>query len=124
MRFLMMHRLDERVPEAWNPTQEFMEKMGGFIQSAAEKGILITAEGVHPSEKGSLVRKANSESITVTDGPFTEAKEVIGGFALINAKDRAEAVAFAEEYIKLFTGVDIEVEVRQVVEFEDLPTPA
>src|SRR6266496_6198313 len=112
MRFLMMHRLDERVPEAWNPTPEFMEKMGGFIQDAAEKGILITAEGVHPSEKGSLVRKARSESVTVTDGPFTEAKEIIGGFALINAGDRAEAVAFAQRYAELFD--EVEVEVRQV----------
>src|SRR4051812_46272636 len=84
-RFLMMHRLDESVPEAWNPSPEFIEKMGAFIQDSAQKGILITAEGVHPSEKGSLVRKARSEGITVTDGPFTEAKEVIGGFALINA---------------------------------------
>src|SRR5437773_2491641 len=114
MRFLMMHRLDERVPEAWNPTPEFMEKMGGFIQDAADKGILITAEGVHPSEKGSLVRKARSESVTITDGPFTEAKEVIGGFALINAKDRAEAVEFAQRYVQLFSGLEIEVEVRQV----------
>jgi hypothetical protein len=124
MRFLMMHRLDERTPEAWNPSPEFMEKMGGFIQEAASSGVLITAEGVHPSEKGSLVRKARSESITVTDGPFTEAKEVIGGFALINAADRAAAVEFAQRYIQLFAGIEIEVEVRQVVEFDDLPAPA
>lgn len=117
MRFLMMHRLDERVPEAWNPSQEFIAKMGAFIQDSIDKGILITAEGVHPSEKGALVRKESS--ITVTDGPFTEAKEVIGGFALINARDRAEAVEFARQYVELFDKV--EVEVRQVVEFDDLP---
>lgn len=118
MRFLMMHRLDERKPEAWNPTPEFIEKMGAFIQDSVDKGILITAEGVHPSEKGSLVRK--EKSITVTDGPFTEAKEVIGGFALINATDRAEAVEFARKYAEMFD--EVEVEVRQVVEFEDLPS--
>ena len=117
MRFLMMHRLDERKPEAWNPSPEFIEKMGAFVQDSLDKGILITAEGVHPSEKGSLVRK--EKSITVTDGPFTEAKEVIGGFALINAKDRAEAVEFAKKYAEMFD--EVEVEVRQVVEFEDLP---
>jgi hypothetical protein len=121
MRFLMMHRLDESVPEAWNPSQEFMERMGAFIQDSFDKGILITAEGVHPSQTGALVRKATSEGITVTDGPFTEAKEIIGGFALINAADRAEAVAFAKQYAELFQGIEIEVEVRQVVEFEDLP---
>ena len=89
MRFLMMHRLDESLPEAWNPSQEFIEKMGAFIQDSVDKGYLITAEGVLPSQTGSLVRKRRGAGVTVTDGPFTEAKEVIGGFALINAKDRA-----------------------------------
>ncbi len=119
MRFLMMHRLDESLPEAWNPSQEFIEQMGAFIQESVDKGVLITAEGVHPSEKGSLVRKARGAGITVTDGPFTEAKEVIGGFALINAADRAEAVAFARRYAEMFG--EVEVEVRQVVEFDELP---
>jgi hypothetical protein len=121
MRFLMMHRLDERQPEAWNPSPEFVEKMGAFIQESAEKGILITAEGVHPSERGALVRKPRGAAIRVTDGPFAEAKEVIGGFALINAADRAEAVEFAKSYVELFDS-EIEVEVREVVEFDDLPT--
>lgn len=120
MRFLMMHRLDESAPEAWNPSQEFMGRMGAFIQDSVDKGILITAEGVHPSEKGALVRKTKSAKVTVTDGPFTEAKEVIGGFALINAKDRAEAVEFARQYSELFVDTEIEVEVRQVAEFDDL----
>lgn len=57
-----------------------------------------------------------------TDGPFTEAKEVIGGFALFNAKDRAEAVEYAQRYADLFE--EVEVEVRQVVEFDDLLAPA
>jgi hypothetical protein len=119
MRFLMMHRLDERLPEAWNPSKEFIEKMGAFIQDSIDNGILITAEGVHPSEKGALVRKSRAGGISSTDGPFTEAKEVIGGFALINATDRAEAVRFAQRYAELFD--EIEVEVRQVVEFDELP---
>jgi hypothetical protein len=121
MRFLMMHRLDERAPEAWSPSREFIEQMGAFIQDWT-RGILITAEGVHPSAKGALVRKARGTAITATDGPFTEAKEVVGGFALVNAKDRAEAVELARQYADLFD--EIEVEVRQVVEFDDLPTPA
>ncbi|GAA4605540.1 YciI family protein [Actinoallomurus liliacearum] len=122
MRFLMMHRLDERAPEAWNPSQEFMQKMGEMIQDWTDRGILITAEGVHPSAKGALVRKDRGAATKVTDGPFTEAKEVIGGFALINAEDRAQAVRYAEEYADLFE--EIEVEVRQIVEFDDLPPQA
>ncbi|WP_409493462.1 YciI family protein [Amycolatopsis sp. cmx-11-12] len=118
MRFLMMHRLDESAPEAWNPSKEFVEQMGAFIEDSFKKGILITAEGVHPSERGAKVRKVRGGKITATDGPFTEAKEVIGGFALINAADLAEAVAFAETYAALFD--EIEVEVRTVVEEEDI----
>ncbi|MEV6876586.1 YciI family protein [Amycolatopsis sp. NPDC051128] len=120
MRFLMMHRLDEREPEAWNPSPDFVKTMGAFIQESVDKGILITAEGVHPSERGALVRKPRGAAIRVTDGPFAEAKEVIGGFALINAADRAEAVEFAKSYVELFDS-EIEVEVREVVEFDDLP---
>ena len=122
MRFLMMHRMDESLPEAWNPSQEFIEKMGAMIGDWTARGILITAEGVHPSVKGALVRKTSAGAIGSTDGPFTEAKEVIGGFALINAADRAEAVAFAQRYADLFT--EISVEVRQVVEFEDIDAVA
>ncbi len=122
MRFLMMHRLDERDPTAWNPSPEFMEKTGSMIQDWTQRGILITAEGVLPSAKGARVRKSRDGQIKATDGPFAEAKEVIGGFGLINAKDRAEAVAYAREYAALFDAV--EVEVRQVAEFEDLPASA
>jgi hypothetical protein len=122
MRFLMMHRLDERAPEAWNPSPEFMTKMGAFIQDWSDRGILITAEGVHPSAKGALVRKARGRAMSTKDGPFTEAKEVIGGFGLINAPDLAQAVAYAQQYADLFD--EVEVEVRQVVEFDDLPAPA
>lgn len=122
MRFLMMHRLDESRPEAWDPSPEFVEKLGGMIQDWAAKGVLITAEGVHKSEKGAMVRKTSGGGNIATDGPFTEAKEVIGGFALINAKDRAEAVAYAQAYADLFD--EVSVEVRQVVEFDETPGPA
>ncbi|GLZ31006.1 hypothetical protein Lesp02_31950 [Lentzea sp. NBRC 105346] len=119
MRFLMVHRVDEADPVAWNPTPEFIEQMGEFIEDWTKRGILITAEGVHPSERGAKVRKARNQAISSVDGPFTEAKEVIGGFALVNAKDKAEAVALAKEYAALFD--EIEVEVREIVEFHDLP---
>lgn len=114
MRFLAMHRIDEQAPE-WDPSPEFIEAMGAFMQQAADAGVLITAEGVHKSDRGALVRHAGGRT-TVTDGPFTEAKEVIGGFALINAEDRADAVEWCSRYAELFGNV--EVEVREVFEFE------
>jgi hypothetical protein len=114
MRFLMMHRLDERAPEAGNPSPEFMEAMGAFIQDWIDKGILIMAEGVLPSEKGALVRKGAGAAFTVTDGPFAEAKEVIGGFAIVQVRDHAEAVEWAQRFAALFD--DVEIEVRKVGE--------
>jgi hypothetical protein len=120
MRFLMMHRLSESNPEAWNPSPEFVEKMGAFIQDSFDKGILITAEGVHPSEKGSLVRKGAS-SITVTDGPFTEAKEVIGGYALVEVPSKEDALEVARQFLDLhrvhWPAFEGESEVRQLEEF-------
>ena len=98
MRFLMMHRLDERAPEAWNPSQEFIEKMGAFIQDSIDKGILITAEGVHPSEKGALVRKARGAAITATDGPFIEAKEQFAGYLLVDCASEERAVEIAARW--------------------------
>jgi hypothetical protein len=118
MRFLMMHRLDERAPEAWNPSQEFMEEMGAFIQDWIDKGILIMAEGVLPSEKGARVRKAQGSAITVTDGPFTEAKEVIGGFAVYAVASKEEALEWTRRFMALhqehWKGWEGEVEVRQL----------
>lgn len=121
MRFLMMHRVSEQEEKAWDPTPEFIEKMGAYLQKAFESGTVITAEGVFKSDRGAMVRKDRGGRVRSTDGPFAEAKEVIGGFALINAADRAEAVEFAKRYVELFDQ-EIEVEIRQVVEFDELPT--
>ena len=117
MRYLLMHRLDESRPEAWNPSPEFIARMGAFIEEIAKAGVLITADGVLPSAKGALVRRSAGQR-TVTDGPFTEAKEVIGGFALLQVADKAEAVAWASRFADLFD--EVEVEVRQVAEMSDI----
>jgi hypothetical protein len=121
MRYLLMHRLDESRPEAWNPSPEFIARMGAFIEEIAKAGALITAEGVLPSAKGALVRRAAGQR-TVTDGPFSEAKEVIGGFALLQVADKAEAVQWAGRFADLFD--EVEVEVRQVAEMSDIEAAA
>lgn len=116
MRYLLVHKLDESLPEAWNPSPEFIEQMGAFMGEVADTGVLLAAEGVLQSKEGALVRK-NSSGLSVTDGPFTEAREVIGGFALVNVKDKAEAVELASRFAELFP--EVSVEVRRVFEEED-----
>ncbi len=118
MRYLLMHKLDERRPEAYHPSPEFMAGMGEFMTEIGKAGVLLTAEGVLPSATGATVRHAGGKS-TVLDGPFTEAREVIGGFALIDVRSREEAVQWATRYAALFD--EVEVEVRQVAELSDLP---
>jgi hypothetical protein len=118
MRYLLIHKLDETRPEAWNPSTEFVEAMGAFMTECAESGVLLAAEGVHESSEGALIRKRGSGT-TVTDGPFTEAREVIGGFAVLQVDSREQAIELGERFASLFE--EVSVEVRRVMEFEDLP---
>lgn len=116
MRYLMIHKLDESLPEAWNPSPEFIEKMGAFIGEVAASGVLLAAEGVTQSSEGAIIRKANG-AISVTDGPFSEAKEVIGGFALIDVDSREQALELGRRFADLFG--EVSVEVRRVFEEQD-----
>lgn len=118
MRFLLIHRLDESKPEAWNPSPEFIEKMNEYMGEVMKAGVLLTAEGVLPSATGARVRRSAGKS-TVADGPFAEAREVIGGFALVDVGSKEEAIQWATRFAGLFD--DVEVEIRQVAEFSDLP---
>jgi hypothetical protein len=76
------------------------EAMGGFIQEYAQKGMFIDGAGLQPLAKGTRVRLAGGK-VTVTDGPFSEAKEVVGGYSLIEAPTHADAVALATKFMEL-----------------------
>ncbi|PWK88453.1 hypothetical protein C8D88_103649 [Lentzea atacamensis] len=121
MRFLLMHRVPEDADAAWKASPELHRRMNEFVDKLNANGVFLGGEGVHKPSKGAAVRRRGAE-IKSTDGPFAEAKEVIGGFMIINAKDLAEAKAVAEEYITCFAGVEeMSVEVRQVVEADEIP---
>lgn len=122
MRYLMIHKLDESRPEAWNPSPEFQEAMGALMGEYAESGVLLAAEGVTQSKDGAVVRKVEGGGVSVTDGPFSEAREVIGGFALVNVESKEQALELAQRFASLFD--EVSVEVRRVFEFEDLPEPS
>ena len=72
------------------PTQENIDEMGRFIEGMAKAGILVTTDGLQPSSKGARVKIAAGQ-FTVTDGPFAEAKELIGGYAIVQVKSKEEA---------------------------------
>src|SRR5579863_8494657 len=95
MRFLSIYKHTERNTP---PTQEEMANMGKLIEEGFKAGWLLGTEGCLPTAFGARVRSAEGK-ITVTDGPFTEAKEVVGGFALIKAASKEEAIQLTKDFL-------------------------
>ncbi|TDQ55366.1 YciI family protein [Actinorugispora endophytica] len=116
MRFMMLFTVDESVP-APAPTSEMFAEMGKYNEAMSKAGVLLAGEGLLPSAKGARV-VFSEEGRTVVDGPFTESKELVGGFWLIQVKTREEAVEWAT---RAPFGPGVVLEVRQVVEVSDFP---
>ncbi len=116
MRFLMVHRIDESLSDAYDPSPEVVAGVGRLIGEMTKAGVLLAAEGVLPSSTGAHVKFSGGKR-TVIDGPFTEAKEVIGGFALLQVRSKEEAIEWAGRFAEAIG--DVEVEVRQVAERAD-----
>lgn len=114
MRFLCLYKpaKEEDTP----PTQQEMTEMGKFVEELMGAGVLLSTEGCQPSSKGARVRLAG-EKFTVTDGPFAEAKELVGGFAIIQAKSKEEAIELTKRFLKV--AGDGETEIRQLHEESD-----
>ena len=99
MKYLTFIRHSESHRQS-GPPAALMEAMGKFVQKSLKDGTLVDTGGLLPSKDGVRVRLANGK-ITVTDGPFSEAKEVIGGYAILKADSKAEAVRIATEFMEL-----------------------
>ena len=101
------------------PTTEALTEMMHFHEEMARAGILLAAEGLHPSSKGARVRFSADNKRTVTDGPFTETKELVAGFWIIQVKSRDEAIEWIKRAPHPMPGLVTEVEIRQVFDPED-----
>ena len=114
MRFLMMVKAPEN---SGPPPKELMDAMGKLADEAMKSGEMIETGGLAPTAAGSRVRLAGGK-ITVTDGPFTEAKEVFGGYAVFELKSKEEAIErtrrFMELHHKHWPGWEGETEIRQL----------
>lgn len=97
MRYLSVFRSPET---GQGPTEQDIAAMGELIEEMTNAGVLLATEGCQPSAKGFKVRRTGN-SITVKDGPFTEAKEVIGGFAIFEVKSKEEAIEWTKRFLKL-----------------------
>jgi hypothetical protein len=114
MRFMIMVKEGE-TPVEGPPSAEMIAAMGRLNKEMIEAGVLFAMEGLMPS-KFSTRMKFNGRSRKVTDGPFSETKELIGGFWILDVKDKAEALEWAQK-IPFENGE--EVEIRQVAEVDD-----
>ncbi len=110
MKFLSIYKTVEKgIP----PSQEEMEKMGELIEAGIEAGYLLGVEGCLPSALGARVRRSDG-NFKVTDGPFSEAKEVVGGFALLRVNSKEEAIELTKQFLNV--AGDGECELRQLFE--------
>ncbi len=117
MRFMMSLPAPVEVLEKAVPTMEVVTAMRKFNEDMAKAGVLLAAEGLHPSSKGARIRVSVGKR-TVTDGPFTEAKELIAGFWIVQVKSKEEAIEWANRCPLPEGGV---IEIRQVFENCDFP---
>jgi hypothetical protein len=117
MRFMVLVKADKDSEAGKLPSTELLAAMGQYNEELVKAGIMLAGEGLHPSSKGARVR-FSGEKTTVIDGPFAEAKELIAGYWLWQCKSLDEAI----EWVKRCpnpTGVESEIEIRQVFEAED-----
>jgi hypothetical protein len=118
MRFMMFMIPAERDAEKWAPSADEVSAMMEYNEQLTKAGVLLALDGLQPDTKGARVAFGAGAKSTVTDGPFTEAKEIIGGYWIIQAKSKDEAVAWAS---RCPAGEGDVIEVRQVFELSDFP---
>ena len=93
------------------PSEELMTEMGKFIEEATKAGVLLATGGLAPAAEATRVVRSGGK-FTVLDGPFTEAKELVGGWALMEVRDKAEAIEWTRRFLDI--AGDGETTIRQV----------
>src|SRR5688572_23123612 len=112
MRFMSMIRINENTDQV--PSEQLMNDMGKLMDELTRSGQLISTAGLRPTSEGVRVRLRRGK-LSMTDGPFTETKEVIGGYAILEAGSMKEAIGLTERFLEVHgEDWDIECEVRQL----------
>jgi hypothetical protein len=115
MRALIINKMNDDLEAGIPPSPAIMEGVGKLVEDMTKAGVMLVAEGVRPSSEGARVRVSGGKR-TVTDGPFAEAKELIGGFMVVQVRNLDEALEWAA---RLSEVLEDEVEVRRIVELSD-----
>jgi hypothetical protein len=115
MRFMVIVKSNEDTENGVMPTEQELAEMGAFNEELVKAGVMLAGEGLQPSSKGARVRFDEEGKTTVVDGPFTETKELVAGFWILEVSSREEVL----EWIKKAPFKDSEIEVRQVFSADD-----
>jgi hypothetical protein len=116
MRFMVFVKANEESEAGVMPSQELIDRMGKYNEELVRAGVLLAGDGLHPSSKGAMVRFGPAGDVSVTDGPFSETKELVAGYWLIQVSSKQEAI----EWVKRVPfGEGGEIEIRQVFDAED-----
>jgi len=121
MRYMMMIKATPDYEAGLPPPVELMQGMGRLTEEMMKSGVLLASDGLQPSAMGTRIKVSGGQR-TVTDGPFAETKELIGGYAILQANSKAEAIALANRVVEVHVqaGVpDVEIEIRPLFEPAD-----
>lgn len=119
MRFMILVKANKDSEAGAMPPEELFAEMADYHEQLVKAGVLLDGSGLQPSAKGWRIRYTGGKR-TVIDGPFTEAKELIAGYTLIQVKSREEALEWSRRFPNpTIGGKDCEIEVRQLLELED-----
>jgi hypothetical protein len=118
MKFMILVKADKNSEAGVLPDEKLLTEMGKYNEKLAKAGVLVAAEGLHPSSKGARV-KFSGQKRTVIDGPFPETKELIAGFWIFNVKSKEEAIEWVKRCPNPMPGTESEIEIRQVFEAAD-----
>jgi len=110
MRYLSLIRIDENTGQ--QPSQRLMDEMGKLMDEMTREGTLVSTGGLRPTKEGVRVRSRHGK-LSITEGPFTESKEVIGGYAILEAKSKEEALELTKRFLRIHGDEwNLECEVR------------
>ena len=116
MRSMLLIRLDPSAAPAGGPDEQLLENMNKLLEEMTKAGVLLDTSGLRPIEEATRIRQTHGKQ-TVVDGPFTESKEIVGGYILLQTRTKDEATEWTSRFLATHGPEwDIEVEIRQVEE--------
>ena len=120
MRFMIIRKADSETETGMMPSQELLADMGKYLEDMVKAGVFVGGDGLKPSSRGARIRFAGGKP-RVIDGPFTETKELVAGYTLIEVGSREEAVEWVKRWPTSDGHGEVELELRELYEVEDFP---